>query len=117
MFKSGNVTVMVADLKKAVQFYVETLGLKLQHEPDGHFAQIEAPGLTIGLLHLAGEQNSQPVKSTSMSIGFVVEDLGAAIETLRSRGVEFHDSVDGKAAQVIHFNDPDGNTLYMVCNR
>lgn len=27
MFKSGNVTVMVADMKKAVKFYAETLGL------------------------------------------------------------------------------------------
>lgn len=117
MFKSGNVTVMVADLNKAVQFYVETLGLKLQHEPDGHFAQIEAPGLTIGLLHLAGEQVSEPVISGSMSIGFEVEDLESAIETLKSRGVEFHDAVEGKAAQVVHFSDPDGNTLYLVSSR
>ena len=117
MFKRGNVTVMVADLKIAVQFYVETLGLKLQHETDGHFAQIEAPGLTIGLLHLAGEQDTQPEKSGNMSIGFEVEDLESTIETLKTRGVEFHDAVEGKAAQVVHFNDPDGNTLYLVCNR
>jgi len=51
MFISGNVTVTAADLNKAVQFYAETLRLKLQHEPDGHFATVEAPGLTIGLLH------------------------------------------------------------------
>ncbi|MFD0870271.1 Predicted enzyme related to lactoylglutathione lyase [Chlamydia abortus] len=117
MFKSGNVTVMVADMKKAVQFYIETLGLELQHEGDGHFAQIAAPGLTIGLLHLAGEQGSEPVKSGSMSIGLEVEEMGSAIATLKSRGVDFHDAVDGKAAQVVHFSDPDGNTLYLVCNR
>ncbi|MFP7335900.1 VOC family protein [Shouchella clausii] len=51
MFKSGNVTVMVANMKKVVKFYAETLGLELQHG-DGHFAQIAAPGLTIGLLIL-----------------------------------------------------------------
>ncbi|MFD0712703.1 VOC family protein [Paenibacillus sp. GCM10027626] len=117
MFKSGNVTVMVGDLKKAVKFYVETLGLKLQHEMDGHFAQVEAPGLTIGLLHLAGEQGSQLGKSGSMSIGFEVQELESAIETLKSRGVEFLDSTEGKAAQVVHFSDPDGNTLYLICNR
>jgi catechol 2,3-dioxygenase-like lactoylglutathione lyase family enzyme len=32
MFKSGNVSVMVADFKKAVEFYVETLGLKWTHQ-------------------------------------------------------------------------------------
>ncbi|PYI50997.1 VOC family protein [Paenibacillus flagellatus] len=117
MFKSGNVTVMVADLNKAVQFYVDTLGLKLQHETEGHFAQIEAPGLTIGLLHFTGDQGSQPGKSGGMSIGFEVEQLESAVETLKSRGVEFHDAVEGKAAQVVHFSDPDGNTLYLICNR
>ncbi|GIP26623.1 hypothetical protein J23TS9_17530 [Paenibacillus sp. J23TS9] len=117
MFKSGNVSVMVADLTKAVEFYVETLGLKLQHEMGGHFAQVEAPGLTIGLLHLDGEQGTQPQTSGSMSIGFEVEELELAIETLKSRGVEFHDYVEGKAAQVVHFSDPEGNTLYLVCNR
>lgn len=117
MFKSGNVSVMVADFKKAVQFYVETLGLKLQHEMGGHFALVEAPGLTIGLLHLAGEQGAQPGTSGGMSIGFEVEELESAIATLKSRGVEFHDYVEGKAAQVVHFSDPEGNTLYLVCNR
>ena len=116
MFKSGNVTVMVADMKKAVKFYAETLGLELQHG-DGHFAQIAAPGLTIGLLHLAGEQGSLPEKSGSMSIGFEVADMESAIETLKTSGVPFHDSVEGKAANVVHFNDPEGNTLYLVCNR
>ncbi|MFS0647460.1 VOC family protein [Siminovitchia sp. 179-K 8D1 HS] len=99
------------------RFQVETLGLKLQGEMDGHFVQVEAPGLTIGLLHLAEEQSSEPVISGSMSIGFVAEDLESAIETLKSRGVEFHDAVEGKAAQVVHFSDPDGNILYLVSNR
>lgn len=117
MFKSGNVTVMVSDMKKAEQFYVETLGLKLRPESDGHFAQIEAPGLTIGLLHLAGEHGGDPVHSGSMSIGLEVEEMKSAIENLKSRGVEFHNAVEGEAARVVHFSDPDGNALYLVCNR
>lgn len=117
MFKSGNVTVMVADMEKAVQFYVGTLGLKLQQETDGHFAQIEAPGLTIGLLHLAGEHGAPPAASGSMSIGFEVEQLESVIGALKSRGAEFHDYVEGQAAQVVYFSDPDGNTLYLVCSR
>ncbi|MDQ0188898.1 VOC family protein [Alicyclobacillus cycloheptanicus] len=117
MFKSANVTVMTADMKRAIQFYVETLGLKLLDEFEGHFAQVQAPGLTIGLLHIEGEQGPTPAPSGSMSIGFEVESLSAAMETLKSRGVEFHDPVDGEAAQVVHFNDPDGNTLYLVRSR
>lgn len=117
MFKSGNVTVMAADMKKSIRFYVETLGLKLQDETEDHFALVKAPGIMIGLLHIAGEPSSQPENSGSMSIGFEVDDLESATSTLKTRGIDFHDSVDGEEARVVHFNDPDGNLLYLVCNR
>ena len=32
MFKSGNVTIMVSDMRQAVGFYTETLGLRLVYE-------------------------------------------------------------------------------------
>ncbi|MCL6548032.1 MAG: VOC family protein [Alicyclobacillus sp.] len=117
MFRSANVTVRVADLNKAIQFYVETLGLQLQHETDGHFALVEAPGLAIGLLYVKDEPFDSAGQSGSMSIGFEVDDLESAVKTLRSRGVEFNDFVEGQAARVAHFHDPEGNTLYLVCNR
>ena len=47
--KSCNITVMVADMDNAVRFYTETLGLKLEHRYENHYAEIEAPGLRIGL--------------------------------------------------------------------
>jgi predicted enzyme related to lactoylglutathione lyase len=113
LFKSGNVTVMVSDLHRAVQFYAETLGLRLQYEVQGHWAQIEAPGLTIGL-HPAGEHGSRSGKSESLSIGFEVDDLVAATETLQSRGVVFSPVMEDKATRIAYFSDPDGNSLYLV---
>ena len=113
MFKHGNVTVMVSDLERAVKFYVETLGLKLQYEAPGQWAQVEAPGLTIGL-HPAGEDTPQPGKSDSLSIGFEVEDIAAAAETLEARGIVFAPIVDEKATKLAFFNDPDGNPLYLA---
>ena len=44
MFKSGGVTIVVNDLIKAEQFYVETLGLKVQFQVEGHLVQVEASG-------------------------------------------------------------------------
>ena len=111
MFKSGNVSVMVADFKKAVQFYVETLGLKLTHEVEGHLAVVEVPGLTISLLYPpAGEQG----KSGSMSIGFEVQELESAVEILKSRGVEFQHFMEENATRLAHFSDPEGNPLYLI---
>ena len=61
MFKSGSVTIVVDDLKKAEQFYVETLGLKVQFQVEGHLVQIDAPGLTIELVHPREGQDSHPI--------------------------------------------------------
>lgn len=113
MFQNGNVTVMVSDLKRAIQFYVETLGLKLQYEAPGYWAQIEAPGLTIGL-HPAGEHGPKPGKSESLSIGLGVQDLASAVETLQSRGVAFTQIVEDGPTQIAYFSDQDGNPLYLI---
>jgi catechol 2,3-dioxygenase-like lactoylglutathione lyase family enzyme len=56
LFKHNHVTVMVSDLNRSIQFYIETLGLR-------------------------------PGKSESLSIGFEVENLEPAIDTLKSHGV------------------------------
>ena len=113
MFKSGNTTIIVPDFKKAVQFYVETLGLKLQSQIEGHLAQVEAPGLTIWLIHQDGEQSSQPEKSESISIGFEVQELESVIRLLKSRGVEFQRFIEGNA-RFAYFSDMDGNSLYLI---
>jgi catechol 2,3-dioxygenase-like lactoylglutathione lyase family enzyme len=113
LFKNSNVTVMVSDLNRAIQFYIGTLGLSLQYEVQGHWAQVEAPGLTIGL-HPAGEHGPRPGKSESLSIGFEVHNLEAAMDTLKSRGVAFAHVMEDKATRLAYFSDPDGNPLYLV---
>ena len=49
LFKNANVTLMVRDFEKSLQFYTETLGLRLQNRWKNEFAEVEGPGLTIGL--------------------------------------------------------------------
>jgi catechol 2,3-dioxygenase-like lactoylglutathione lyase family enzyme len=114
MFKSGSVTIVVDDLKKAEQFYVETLGLKVQFQVEGHLVQVEAPGLTIGLLHPREGQDSHPGKSGSVHIGLEVEELDSAIKLLKSRGVEFQSIMEEEATQIAYFSDPEGNPLYLI---
>ncbi|HHY73633.1 MAG TPA: glyoxalase [Bacillus bacterium] len=114
MYKSGNMSIIVTDFKKAVQFYVETLGLKLTHEVEGHLAQIEAPGLTISLIHPTREQGSQPGRADNISIGLEVQKLEPAIEILKSRGVEFPHITEENATRIAHFSDPEGNLLYLI---
>ena len=114
MFKSASVTIIVNDLKKAEQFYVETLGLKVQFKVEGHLVQVEASGLTIGLLHPREGQDSQPAKSGSVHIGLEVQELESAIKLLKSRGVEFQPITEGDATRLAYFSDPEGNPLYLI---
>ncbi|SDN70759.1 Catechol 2,3-dioxygenase [Paenibacillus sp. yr247] len=113
MYKNGNVTVMVSDLNKAVRFYVDILGLRLQYEVPGRWAQIEAPGLTIGL-HPSNEHGPNPGNSESISIGLEAQNFAAAMETLQTRGVEFSPIMEDKATRIAYFGDPDGNPLYLI---
>nr|WP_144028891.1 VOC family protein [Paenibacillus tyrfis] len=73
--------------------------------------------MTIGLLHPAGEQGFQQGKPESISIGFEVQELESAIEVLKSRGVEFQHIAENNGTRLAHFSDPDGNPLYLICNR
>lgn len=44
MIKEASVTVMVSDMKRAIKFYVEIVGLNLKANWGDEFAQIKAPG-------------------------------------------------------------------------
>jgi catechol 2,3-dioxygenase-like lactoylglutathione lyase family enzyme len=112
MFKEANVTVIVSDMKRAIRFYEESIGLKLIANYGDHYAQIGAPGLTIGL-HLAVKDGARPGRSESMSIGFGVENLDDAVSELQAKGVGFSRRSDSGAVRLAFFADPDGNPLYL----
>lgn len=114
MFKSGAVTIEVGDLQKAEQFYVETLGLKVQFKIEGHLVQVEAPGLAIGLVHPREGQESHSGKSGTVHIALEVEDLDSVAKLLESRGVEFQPIMEEGATKIAYFSDPEGNPLYLI---
>lgn len=110
--KDGNVTVMVADMKKAIRFYVDVLGLELKANYGDHYAQVASPGVMIGL-HPVTKEGSHPGESESVSIGFGVENLAAAIEELKAKGVALSRVTEDGPTKLAFFTDPDGNRLYL----
>jgi len=112
MIKDANVTVMVSDMKKAIRFYVETLGLELKANYGDQYAQVRAPGVTIGL-HPSGAAGPKPGNSESLSIGFGVESLDSAMAELKGKGVVFTRVTDDRQVKLAFFSDPDGNPLYL----
>ncbi len=111
MFTDGNVTIMVADMNRAVEFYTQTLGLELRERFGDGWAMIQGPGVRIGL-H-GGRTSEAAADEPNISIGLAVEKLEPALETLRQRGVELAPTVDGGGARFAFFRDPDQTALYV----
>jgi catechol 2,3-dioxygenase-like lactoylglutathione lyase family enzyme len=112
LIKEANVTVMVSDLNRAVKFYTQTLGLKLTSQFEDKWAEIHAPGLTIGL-HPVGPHEPKPGNSESLSIGFTVDNLDSDMTAFKNKGVVFSPKIieDGPV-KIAFFSDPDKNPLY-----
>src|SRR6185436_14166377 len=88
---SSTVTAMISDMDASIKFYTEVLGLKLKNNYGGHYAEIDAPGLVIGL-HPGGKAGQ---KTSGLSIGFMVTDFDAWVEDLKQKGVDAKTINDG----------------------
>jgi catechol 2,3-dioxygenase-like lactoylglutathione lyase family enzyme len=114
MFSSGNVTIYVANMDRAVRFYTETLGLKLAYRFGDHWASVEVgQTLTIGL-HPASAES--PKGRGGMSIGLELSgSIEEAVRKLEAKGVQFTSvATEAKAGKFASFEDPDGNQLYLA---
>jgi catechol 2,3-dioxygenase-like lactoylglutathione lyase family enzyme len=111
----------VDDIDAAREFYRDTLGLKVTDEEMG-----------ILTLHLAGDRPTMVYPkpdfepATYTILNFQVDDVGAAVDELSSRGVEFerYDGFDQDEKGIAHtpgggpdiawFKDPAGNILAVL---
>ncbi len=83
--KKCRVNVMVSNMDNAIEFYSVKLGLELINRYGDHYAEIQAPGLMIGL-HTASEKISI---GNNLSIGFGVINFDKTIEILNAKRIEF----------------------------
>ena len=119
MITGGLATIYVGDMERAVKFWTETLGLKLQYQAGGGWAQIDAgKGLVLGL-HGTHEGGPQPGQNGSTTIGFELDEpMDHAYQKLSDRGVKFHGPIhDTEHVRLAYFSDPDGNSFYLSENK
>jgi len=106
--KDSNVTIMVKDMDKSVSFY-QSLGFDIKQRWGNHYAQLTAPGITIGI-HPTNQILSN---SSNVSIGFTTDNFEETKDQLSSLAIPTQ-SREEEGGKFIHFADPDGTALYFI---
>lgn len=79
----GQILVTVRDLERAVQFYRDTLGLRLLFQAPPGLAFFDCGGVRLML------SRPEPTAAATSIIYYVVDDIQEAYTTLTGRGVRF----------------------------
>lgn len=107
----ATVWVPVDDLDRAIEFYGDTLGLKVENH-DGDWGEVTANDLTIGL-------NQRESEGTASSGGPVIafqpdDGIESAVDELKEKGVEIAaDISDHPWGRIATFKDSEGNDLQL----
>lgn len=106
------------DVDRAVAFYTEKLGFRLEHDARPAFASVSRDGI---ILWLSGPRSSaarpmpdgrQPQPGGWNRFTLEVADLVATVADLRHKGLRFrNDIVVGPGGKQILVDDPDGNPV------
>ena len=106
------VNVQVADLGRSVAFFRDAIGLPLAFSNVAHgYASFNTPGAGFAL----AQAPQGEIKGRHTGIGFMTEDLDAALAALAAKGVSFTrpPAREPWGGYMAVFADPDGNTYYL----
>ena len=116
MISGGNATVYVSNMDNAVRFYTEALGLKLTNRFGDNWATVQAGTTLVVGLHPWSAKFPRPGTKGAVQLGFFLahgDSLEALAARLRQHGVRVSDTIASMEANYIHFEDPDGNPIYV----
>lgn len=112
---AGRPVILVSDMDRSVEFYRDRIGFPVRKET-GEWVELQTPDGVLAL-HGGGEKTELPTRAAGR-VGFSVrvDDLTAAVDELRSRGVQF---LMGPTRQdfgctMAVFQDPDGVSWHLV---
>jgi predicted enzyme related to lactoylglutathione lyase len=103
--------IMVSNMDRAIEFYIDKLELTLINRFGEHYAEIDANGFTIGL----HPTNPSVIHGTAMSIGLGVFNFDETLAMLKSKGIN-STLEKGGYIRLAHFKDADGNPLFIAEN-
>jgi glyoxylase I family protein len=108
----------ISDVHRAITFYTELLGFKLEQSSGAAFAMVSRGPLQL-ILSGPGSSGARPMPDGRRQepggwnrIVLYVSDLDAQIEMLKTAGVRFRNRVEvGPGGKQIQVEDPDGNPI------
>ena len=113
-----SVRYMVDDVEASIDFYTRHFGFEVRSSAAPAFADVSRGNLRLllsGPTSSAGRpmpDGRQPAPGGWNRVHFVVEDIAAEVERLRSAGVSFrNDVVSGPGGRQILVEDPSGNPI------
>ena len=105
------VAVPVSDVDRAKAFYTDKAGFNPDYDHQVNdqlrFVQLTPPGSACSIAIGVGLVDSDP--GTAKGLQLVVDEIEAAHEELRTRGVEVSEIQDFPWGRFVFFADPDGN--------
>jgi predicted enzyme related to lactoylglutathione lyase len=108
------VAIPVQDLKRADEFYGQTLGLARNPNSNERWIEYELGNVTLALVSPEAMGPDFQARGHQMPIGLRVADVDAARAKLEATGVVFdHGTIDSGVCNLATFSDPDGNRLQL----
>jgi catechol 2,3-dioxygenase-like lactoylglutathione lyase family enzyme len=118
--KIGTVVVPVADQDRAIEFYVEKLGLEMRTDiPFGNgYRWVEvAPGDAVTTIAIAPPPPGTPTGNRETGIGLQTDEIDAYHAELKANGVDVDSEVSRMGDPVpplFWLRDPEGNSVMVV---
>jgi glyoxylase I family protein len=108
----------VTDVRRSVDFYINTLGFQLDHQNLPAFGQVSIGNLKL-ILSGPGASGSRPMPDGGQQepggwnrVILHVKDLPSRVDQLKKRGVHFRNEMEvGPGGRQIQVDDPDGNPI------
>jgi predicted enzyme related to lactoylglutathione lyase len=106
--------VPVSDLRRADEFYGETLGLERNPNSGKRWVEYEIGNVTLALISPEAMGPDFQPQPHSMPIALRVANVEEARRKLEAAGVEFQgEIIDSGVCHIAPFADPDGNALQL----
>ena len=108
----------IRDVDRAVQFYTNQLGFKLEHQQGKAFAKITLDGVAI-FLSGPGSSGARPMPDGRQQapggwnrVVVRVGNLETSVAELKAAGLKFRNTIEtGPGGKQIQIEDPDGNAI------